>query len=77
MVWVSCLNNHDTERCSNEDYLSIPNCVDEYCAGPGEYTAKRLINKGKEGRLSVPQRSYLFKQLLGNRLREGSHSEEC
>ena len=51
-----------TERCSDEDYLSIPNCADEFCAGPGERSANRRIGEGKAGGISAPQGAYLFQQ---------------
>ena len=43
-----------TERCGDENCLSIPNCVDECCAGPGERPVNRFIGGGKEGDLSAP-----------------------
>ena len=43
-VWTSALNNHaiqkklfSAERCGAENCLSIPNCVDKCCVGPGEH----------------------------------------
>ena len=38
-----------TERCGDENCLSIPNCVDERCAGSGERPTNRFIGGGKEG----------------------------
>ena len=43
-----------TERCGDENCLSIPNCVDVRCAGPGERHANRLIGGRKEGDHSAP-----------------------
>ena len=37
----------DTERCRVENYLSLPNCVDECSAGCGERSANRFIGEGK------------------------------
>ena len=52
--------------------LSIPNCVDECCAGPGERPAMRFIGGGKAGDLSASQGAYL-RRLARNRSREGGH----
>ena len=45
-VWTSAVNNHailkklfSAERCGAENSLSIPNCLHECCAGPGERPA--------------------------------------
>ena len=45
-IWTSALNNHailkklfSAQRCGDENCLSIPKCVDECCAGPGERPA--------------------------------------
>ena len=43
-----------TEKCGDENCLSIPNCVDECCAGPGERPANWHIGRGKEVDLSAP-----------------------
>ena len=37
-----------TKECSVENYLSISNCVDERCAGPGERTDNMLIGEHGE-----------------------------
>ena len=60
-VWTSALNNHaiqknlfSAQRCGAENCLSIPNCVDECCAGPGERPTNRLIGGENERGLSAP-----------------------
>ena len=40
-----------TEKCGAETCLSIPNSVDERCAGPGKRPTNRTIVGGKEGDL--------------------------
>ena len=37
-----------TERCGAENSLSIPNCVDEYCAGSGERPPIDLLAKKRK-----------------------------
>ena len=72
-VWASALNNHATERCDAENSLSIPNCINECCAGPGDRPANRPIGEGKVGDFSVLQGTHLYDQATGNCSRERSH----
>ena len=60
-VWTSALNNHailkklfSAQRCGDQNCFSIPNCVGERYAGPGERPTNRFISGGKEGYLSAP-----------------------
>ena len=63
-------SSDDDENC-----LSIPNCVDECCAGPGERPIKRFIGGGKEGDLSAPLGAHLLNKPAGNRSREEGHPQ--
>ena len=62
-VWAGAIDKDKavlgTERCSDENYLSILKYVDECCACPGERTTNELISKGKAGGLSASQGAYL------------------
>ena len=41
------LSGKKAQRCCAENCLSISNCVDECCAGPGEFPTNRLIDNAK------------------------------
>ena len=64
-----------TERCGVKNCLSIPNCIDECYAGPGERPANRHIGEGKEGDLSAPYGAHLLIQPTGKLSREGGHPQ--
>ena len=72
---ITMLSRRSCSRHREVWCLSIPNCVEERFAGPGEYPTNRLIGGGKEEDLSAPKGAHLLNKPAGNRSREGGHPQ--